>query len=330
MRLPTHAAIDAARLRRTLQSFAGRRVAVLGDAMLDVFLWGDADRISPEAPVPVVRLARPSFALGGAANVAANIASLGGSPVLFSATGDDASGRRLRHLALRQGLELDALLQASDRPTTTKIRIFARNKHLLRCDRESTAPIPASLTRAWLLRLEAEPNLDAVVLSDYAKGCVSRELVRGVSRICARRNISWCVDPKRPGLHFRGATVLKPNRRELELLTGIAVSSPAALRRASTRLLRQQRCAHLLVTLGAAGIAWFSAQGTERMFSGAGRGVADVTGAGDTVSAVVALGLAARLPLASIARLANLAAADVVSQPGLAVATPRGILAQLS
>ncbi|MGH9475524.1 MAG: bifunctional heptose 7-phosphate kinase/heptose 1-phosphate adenyltransferase [Terriglobales bacterium] len=320
---------NPAGVRTALRLLRGRRVAVIGDTMLDVFLWGDADRISPEAPVPVVHLRRQSFALGGAANVAANVAGLGGHPVLFSALGADAAGERLRHLLPRQGIEVGALLAIPGRQTSTKIRILARNKHMLRCDRESTLPISAAATREILTRLAAQPRLGAVVISDYAKGCVTGEMVRGVARYCAHRGLPWCVDPKQPELQYRGASVLKPNRREMEAMTGLAVESLSTFRRAALRLLRRHRCQHLLVTLGAQGLAWVNAAGDERRFPAHNRQVTDVTGAGDTVSAVVGLGLAARLPLPAIARLANLAGAYVVSQPGLAIATPSTLLSQI-
>ncbi|TAN23142.1 MAG: D-glycero-beta-D-manno-heptose-7-phosphate kinase [Acidobacteria bacterium] len=315
---------SVAPLERHLRTLRGRRVAVIGDAMLDVSLWGDATRISPEAPVPVVLLERQSWALGGAANVAANITALGGQAVLFAAVGRDAAGRRLRSMAEGAGIEIGALPVVPHRPTTVKYRVFARNKQVLRCDCETNAVAAPAVSRALLAGLK-KATADAVVLSDYAKGMITPVLVRGVATLCAERGLPWCVDPKLPALRYRGATVLKPNRSELEALTGLPTGTDRELRRAAARLLRRHGCAYVLVTRGAEGMALLGADGRERWIDGRGQAVADVTGAGDTVSAVVGLGLAAGLPLAAIAELANRAGAYVVSQPGVALARPENL-----
>lgn len=318
--------LTAARLRRDLAALRGRRVAVVGDAILDEFLWGDATRISPEAPVPVVLLERRTWSLGGAANVAANVAALGGRPLLFAVAGADSSGERLRQLAQDAGIELGALPTLPGRPTTVKHRVFARNKHLLRFDLEDAAPVPATTVRQLLDELEAAPGLEAVVVSDYAKGCVTAELIRGLARICQARGIPWCVDPKVTTIRHRHAEVLKPNLLELEALSGIPVRSEDDLRRAAAKTLRRQGCQYVLVTRGQHGMALFGADRSERWLNSTGRQVADVTGAGDTVSAVLALGLAAKLPVAEAAELANLAGAYVVTIPGIAVARAQDLL----
>jgi D-beta-D-heptose 7-phosphate kinase/D-beta-D-heptose 1-phosphate adenosyltransferase len=316
-------------LKRQLRTLRGRRVAVVGDAMLDEFLWGDATRISPEAPVPVVLLAHRSHSLGGAANVAANVVALGGEALLLAPIGNDAAGDRLRALAGENGIVPAWLPPQSDRPTTVKHRVFARNKHLLRFDQEVTAPLPLAATRQLLAALSALPALDAVIVSDYAKGCVTATLVNGISRLCQARRIPWCVDPKLVALRYRGATVLKPNLVELERMAGAPVPDLDRLRQAAARVLRQQQCLHLLVTRGQHGMALFSLNRAEVLIGGGSQLVADVTGAGDTVSAALGLGLAARLSVLEAAALANLAAGYVVGVPGTAVARPENILAQL-
>ncbi|MGH9481928.1 MAG: bifunctional heptose 7-phosphate kinase/heptose 1-phosphate adenyltransferase, partial [Terriglobales bacterium] len=273
--------LTAARLRRDLAALQGRRVAVVGDAMLDEFLWGDATRISPEAPVPVVLLEQRTWSLGGAANVAANVAALGGRPLLFAVVGADAAGERLRQLAHNAGIELGALPALPSRPTTVKHRVFARNKHLLRFDLEETAPISAAATRELLARLEAAPGLEAVVVSDYAKGCVTAPLIRGIARLCRARSIPWCADPKLTTIRHRHAQVLKPNLLELEALSGMYVRNEDDLRRAAAKTLRRQGCAYVLVTRGQHGMALFGADRSERWLNSTGRQVADVTGAGD-------------------------------------------------
>lgn len=317
-------------LRRGFARLAGRRIAVFGDAMLDEFLWGDATRISPEAPVPVVLLERRTWSLGGAANVAANVAALGGRAFLFSAAGADDAGARLRALLASHAIAAEGVLTLPDRPTTVKHRVFARNKHLLRFDHEVAAPVPAAVTRAWLRRLAGlRGQVDAVVIADYAKGCVSQELVRGIASFCRSARLPWCVDPKLPGLRYPGATVLKPNLTELRLLSGLSLSDAADLAPAAARVLRQQRCENLLVTRGQAGMALFAPRRKPRHFNSGGQAVSDVTGAGDTVSAALALALAAGLPIARAATLANLAAGYVVTLPGTAVAERERLLAHL-
>ena len=299
----------------------GKRIAVIGDVILDTFLWGDATRISPEAPVPVVLLERRTWALGGAANVAANVAALGGRSQLFAVVGDDDAGTRLRQLLAERGIGAEGLNTLAGRPTTVKHRVFARNKHMLRYDVESTGPIPAAVTRAWLRKLEGHGDrIEAVVIADYAKGAVTPALVRGVSRFCASAKIPWCVDPKLPQLRYRGATVLKPNLTELQVLSGIAPRDETELARAAERVMRQQQCQHLLVTRGAQGMALFTPGRKPQYLNSSGQAVSDVTGAGDTVSAALAVALAGGLSVRRAAEFANQAAGYVVTQPGTAVA----------
>jgi len=321
--------LTRSRLRQWLASMRGRRVAVIGDAMLDEFLWGDATRISPEAPVPVVLLEQQTRSLGGAANVSANIAALGGLPVLFAVVGDDLAGEHLRELARSAGVAIGSLPALPGRPTTVKHRVFARNKHLLRFDREATAAIPALAEREILASLRRHDRFDAVVVSDYAKGCCTPALVRGVARYCAQRRIPWCVDPKLASLRYRGADVLKPNLAELEALSGLPARNLDELRRAAAATLRRHGCRNLLITRGQHGMALFSASGREHLLNSNGRQVSDVTGAGDTVLAALGLGLAARLAPLQAAAIANLAAGFVVGLPGTAVARSTDLLGLL-
>lgn len=306
----------------------GRRVAVIGDAILDEFLWGDSTRISPEAPVPVVLLEKQHWRLGGAANVAANIAGLGGHPTLFAAAGEDSAGDRLEQLLRENGIEIGALPRLAGRPTTVKSRVLAQNKHLLRFDREETTAYEPAVV-AGLIRALAEREFDAVAISDYAKGCVSAALVAGVAKYCGRRRAPWCADPKSTKLRYGRATVLKPNLVELEALSGQRIGDEASLRAAAARTLRRQGSECLLVTRGRDGMALFERDGGETFIRGGGRQVADVTGAGDTVTAAVGLGLAAGLGAREAAILANLAGAMVVAIPGTAVARREDMAAEL-
>lgn len=311
-----------------LAAMQGKRIAVIGDVILDAFLWGDATRISPEAPVAVVLFERSTYSPGGAANVAANIAGLGGRPLLFSVVGADPAGRKLRAMAAPAGIEIGLLAEDASRPTTLKQRVLAGNKHLLRVDRERNEPIADHIRLALLRALRAcAPRLDGVALSDYAKGCVDPRLAAGVARICREFDLPWCVDPKLVRVRYPGASIVKPNVAELIALTSMPASTMDQVRRAAHVALRRQRCRYLLVTRGRHGMALFGADGAEFVLESGGRSVADVTGAGDTVSATIALALAAGIPVRDAVVLANQAAAYVVSQPGTAVVRARNLLA---
>lgn len=310
-------------LARILARAQGRRIAVCGDVMLDHFLWGDATRISPEAPVPVILLERESDTLGGAANVALNIAALGGRAAIFGFVGDDAAGARVRELLGAAGVDTGGLLIAAGRATTVKQRVFARNKHVVRIDREQTQPLDGSSRRRLLAAFAAaaaDGGFTAAVVSDYGKGAVTPELWRGWMAVARRWRLPVCADPKSNQMRYAGATMLKPNTRELGHLTGLPVEDEAAIARAAARALRRHACQSLLVTRGGEGMLLFTAGRMTRISSAAIQ-VADVTGAGDTVAAALALALAVGAPPAAAARLANAAAAVVVAKPGTAVAT---------
>jgi rfaE bifunctional protein kinase chain/domain len=310
-------------LARILARARGRRIAVCGDVMLDHFLWGDATRISPEAPVPVILLERESDTLGGAANVALNITALGGRAAIFGFVGDDAAGARVRELLGAAGVDTGGLLIAPGRATTVKQRVFARNKHVVRIDREQTLPLDGASRRRLLAAFAAaaaDGGFAAAVVSDYGKGAVTPELWRGWMAVARRWRLPVCADPKSNQMRYAGATMLKPNTRELGHLTGLPVEDEAAIARAAARALRRHACQSLLVTRGGEGMLLFTAGRMTRISSAAIQ-VADVTGAGDTVAAALALALAVGEPPAAAARLANAAAAVVVAKPGTAVAT---------
>lgn len=323
---PRQATASAAVLRRWIEQFEDRRVAVIGDLILDHFLWGDATRISPEAPVPVILLEAESYRLGGAANVAANLRALGAQVSVFGVIGRDEAGRRLRALLAEAGIDDRGVLELAGRPTTIKQRVLAQNKHVLRIDREHSGPIGAAAGR--LARRLAQASFDVVVASDYGKGCLTAPLMRRLLETARRRGWPVCVDPKGNELHCRGATLLKPNLRELAHLAGHAIASEKDLAAAAERVRRRYRCRHLLVTCGPAGMRLFDDDGAAAIRS-ATLEVADVTGAGDTVAASVALALAAGAPARHAALIANLAAGVVVTKPGTAVASRDEILAHL-
>lgn len=302
---------------------AGRRVLVVGDVMIDEWVWGRVSRISPEAPVPVVAVDNHSFTLGGAGNVANNLRAIGAKVSFAAAVGDDAEGRRT--LALLDEIEVDrsSVIVVSDRPTTRKTRIVAHNQQVVRADWESTSAL-AQGDRARLIDniRKSAGNVDAIVLSDYAKGLFSREIVEaalGAPVITA--------DPKPANLGlFAGVTCVAPNVAEASAATGIAITGDAALKAAGRKLLDDLACRYVAITRSERGMSLFGSHGEELHVPAVARTVFDVSGAGDTVIAVLSLALAAGAPIELAVQLANYAAGAVVQKLGTATASPDEIV----
>ncbi len=308
--------------------FGGGRVLVVGDLMLDVYLWGDVARISPEAPVPVVRLTRRSETAGGAGNVLLNLAGLGVDASAAGFIGDDDAGRRLRGLLDRAGVDGSSLVTWGGRPTITKTRVLGGHQQMLRLDDEAQAPPPEAeadrLLQAVLPLLDA--TIRAVVLSDYAKGALPERVCRALIAEARRRGIPTLVDPKgRDFVKYAGATALTPNRHEMEVAAGIDGHDDEAMHRAGRRMLGELGLDFLAVTLGERGIRLFDADGS-RDFPAAAREVFDVSGAGDSVIATLAASTAAGIELGDALRLANLAAGVVVGKVGTTPISARELL----
>ncbi|MCC6319316.1 MAG: D-glycero-beta-D-manno-heptose-7-phosphate kinase [Gemmatimonadaceae bacterium] len=318
--------VPRSRLQELLHGMRARRVAIIGDAMLDVYLRGDVDRISPEAPVPVVRVRERRYALGGAANVAQNVAASGAEGTLVAAVGRDASAERLRAMLREIGSDDRALLSVQ-RPTTTKTRLVARSQQVVRFDEEEDGDLEAPDLERLLSALMAEVAMsDALVLEDYNKGVLVPSVIEAAIAAARARGIPVIVDPKyRNFFHYRGATIFKPNRRELESALGASVrledagTLPATLARLGAE--------YLLLTLGERGMALVSSGGAVDHISSTAREVYDVVGAGDTVTAYLATSLAAGATALEAAVVANLAAGVEVGKLGAATVTPDEILA---
>src|SRR5215207_668452 len=312
------------RLDTLLDAARGRRVAIVGDAMLDVYLRGDVERISPEAPVPVVRVRERKHALGGAANVAQNVAAAGASCALIAAIGDDEAGRTLRAMLGAVQRDASALVEVA-RPTTRKTRVLARAQQVVRFDEEDDADLaPADVDRMLAAVADAVAQADALVLEDYNKGVLVPRVIEGAIALARGRRIPIVVDPKyRNFFSYRGATVFKPNRRELEAAMGAAVDleHPEALPATFERL----GVEHLLLTLGERGMALISADGVVKRIPTTARDVYDVVGAGDTVTAYLATSLAAGATAYEAAVVANFAAGVEVGKLGAATVTPEEI-----
>ena len=313
------------RLLTLLAAAPSQRVAIIGDAMLDVYLRGDVDRISPEAPVPVVRVRDRRHALGGAANVAQNVAALGARGELVATIGDDAAGRQVRQMLVEIGAEDRSLVDVG-RPTTTKTRLVARAQQLLRFDEEEDRDLSADECRRLVeTARRAIEDADALVLEDYNKGVLVPSVIGEVVSLARQRGVPVIVDPKyRNFFAYRGATVFKPNRRELESALGAAVDldHPAALPEALERL----GVEHLLLTLGEQGMAVIAPDGEVERIPTTAREVYDVVGAGDTVTAYLAVMLAAGATMREAAVIANFAAGVEVGKLGAATVTAQELV----
>jgi D-beta-D-heptose 7-phosphate kinase/D-beta-D-heptose 1-phosphate adenosyltransferase len=302
----------------------GKRVAVVGDVMIDEWIWGRVSRISPEAPVPVVAVRDHSFTLGGSGNVANNLRALGAEVSFVGVVGGDAEAARVRDLLAGIGCDASGVVTLDDRPTTRKTRVVAHNQQVVRADWESTAPLSAAdRARVAAAVRRAIARADAVVLSDYAKGLFHRDVV--AAALAAPIVVA---DPKPENVAlFAGVTCIAPNVAEAARASGVAIDDDAALARAARILLERLGCANVLITRGEAGMSLFGADGTRVDTPSVARAVFDVSGAGDTVVAVLTLALAAGVPIATATRLANYAAGAVVEKLGTATASPDEIRA---
>ncbi len=315
-----------------LDALSGRRLLVVGDVMLDEYVSGDARRVCPEAPVPVVEVASRWSVPGGAANAAANAAALGGRVILGGVTGDDMAATELAKAAKSAGVDPSGLVSDSSRPTTVKLRVLARGQQVIRADTESSAPLPprpAELLGAWAARVAIES--DAILLSDYGKGVLADALAARVIGAAKRAGKPVVVDPKgSDSSRYQGATVVKPNLGELGELSGRVIRTPADVIDAGQRLADALDGTAVLVTRGADGMTLFRAGEVHQFLPAApARRVFDVTGAGDTAAAALALALAAGLSVEEAARVANAAGGVAVSKIGTATVSPGELLAAL-
>ena len=309
-----------------LARMAGRRVVVVGDVMIDEWIWGKVSRISPEAPVPVVTVSNHSFTLGGAGNVAHNLRALGATVSFVGAIGRDPEADRATALFDEIAVDIRGVIRLADRPTTRKTRVVAHNQQVVRADWESTAPLSAADRALAVARVtEAVADADAVVLSDYGKGFLSREIVEA-ALACPL----VIADPKPENVAmFAGVNCVAPNVSEAARATGIAIVDSLSLDLAGRTLLDRLGCRDVIITRGEAGMSLFGRDGERVDIPSVARSVFDVSGAGDTVVAVLTLALAARIPIETAMQLANFAAGAVVEKLGTATASPAEIIALL-
>jgi rfaE bifunctional protein kinase chain/domain len=308
-----------------LKGMRGLRVLVVGDLMLDRYVSGSVDRVSPEAPVPVVKVESERDAVGGAANVAANVTALGAACALVGCVGEDADGDRLVEAVSAHAIETAGLIRTRDRRTTVKTRVLAQRQQIVRVDREVDAEVgPALASQLADEVLSVARACDAIVVQDYDKGVLVPAVVDAVRNAAVTRAVPWVVDPKRRSFFaYRGATVFKPNARELGDALGHSVRPDDAPWMESTRV--RLGCDHLLLTLGERGMSLQSQGSSLIRLDAVARDVYDVSGAGDTVTAVVALALAAGGTACEAAALANHAAAVEVGKSGVRTVSPEEI-----
>lgn len=328
------------RARELLDGMAGRRLLVAGDVMLDRYLHGQADRLSPEAPVPVVRVDEEREVPGGAGNVAWNVRALGARVVIGGVVGRDEAGRRLKQLLKRRGVGVEALVSSRAVRTTVKLRVIAERQQVVRADWETPLAADGPECRELAQRIGKQvASADGVILGDYNKGAVTRALMAGLVRAARDRGIPCGLDPKpHAGRTFsaRGITVVTPNRKEAFLGAGLFDPGPAArpledrpLLKAAAALIRAWGAEHLMVTLGPHGMLLYERGQKPVHVPTRAREVFDVSGAGDTVIAACTLALAAGATFREAAELANYAAGVVVGKLGTATCSPAELLEQI-
>ncbi|HSH75122.1 MAG TPA: PfkB family carbohydrate kinase [Longimicrobiales bacterium] len=322
--------VDPDRAAELLGAAGGVRVLVVGDLMLDRYVTGVVDRVSPEAPVPVVRVQAERFGVGGAANVAANVTALGASCQLVGHLGADPEGDRVIRALEEAGVGCEGIVRGSGRPTTVKTRVLARHQQIVRFDREVDCEVQGAVADEIARRVgELAPQCDIVVVQDYDKGVLSESVRDLVTGLTSATGMAWVVDPKRRSFFsYRGATVFKPNARELADALGedVRIDDPVWLEDVRRRI----GCEHLLVTLGDDGMALKSATGQHVRLPTLAQSVFDVSGAGDTVTAVVTTALAAGGEIVEAAALANHAAAVGVGKSGVQTVSATEIQAHVA
>ena len=319
--------ITEVRLSELFQKVDGKRVAVIGDVMLDRYLWGSVVHISPEAPVPVVDVESESARLGGAANVANNIKSLGGEPFLIGVVGTDDHGRTFLRLMEDAGFSTSGIFINRNRPTTVKTRVIVHDQHVVRVDHETRKEIGASLQKQVLTLLRKEiDSVDAIILEDYNKGAIARDSIEQLITLARANNKIITVDPKFDNFfEFRQVTSFKSNRKEVEEVLGVGLTDDASVEKVGRTLLERLQSKSVLLTRGEKGMSLFEEDGRVTHVPTRARNIADVSGAGDTVISTLTIALLGGATFKEAATLANYAGGVVCGEVGV-VPIERGAL----
>jgi rfaE bifunctional protein kinase chain/domain len=311
--------IPQKRLTEIKNNFGNFNIAVIGDMMLDAYMWGEVKRISPEAPVPVVEIDNEFYRFGGAANVALNINKLGGTPLPFGLLGDDDNAEIFIDLFKNAKMDVEFLIKDSSRPTTTKTRVISSNQQIVRIDKESTNSISENLENLLINSLKNNiENIDAVILQDYNKGVLSKTLIKKIIELANNNNIIITVDPKFENFFtYQNVTVFKPNLKEAEDSLGIKQHSKNDIEKIGFKLLEKINSKYILLTLGADGMAIFEKGKQHKIIPTKARKVLDVSGAGDTVISTLTMALTAGATITEAAYLANYAGGLVCEEAGV-------------
>lgn len=309
-------------LQKIFESFNKQRVLIIGDVMIDAYMWGHVNRISPEAPVPIVAVHKKENRLGGAANVALNIQAMGATAILCAVIGEDAQGKQFLDLLKQQGLSKEGIISSKQRITTVKTRIIGSNHQMLRVDEEIESTIGNKEEKVLISRISdliAAKKIDVIIFEDYDKGVISEQLIHKVVEIARKKNIPTVVDPKKKNfMNYKGVSLFKPNLKELKegLKTDFDQDDLKKLSNAVDRFIRQQEIDTALITLSERGIYTHDKK-VKELIPAHVRNISDVSGAGDTVVSVAALCLGAHLSPVITATLANLAGGLVCEKVGV-------------
>jgi rfaE bifunctional protein kinase chain/domain len=316
------------RLKELFTSFLGKRIAVVGDLMVDSYYWGTVNRVSPEAPVPVVDVVSESVRLGGAANVANNIQALGGEPVLIGLIGDDHAGEMFLNILKEQNLVGDGIVRDTARPTTIKSRVIAHGQHVVRIDNESKLDCPEHLQHRIIDAVKYNIHtIDGIILEDYNKGVITKDIIHEITAVACKYGKIICVDPKFNNFfEYKNVTVFKPNKREVEEATGNRIRNNDDVVAAGKKLLVALQAENVLMTRGEEGLTVFEKNGDISHMRSLATNVQDVSGAGDTVISTLTMALVSNASVREAAALANCAASVVIGAVGIVPIQPDELL----
>ncbi len=314
-----------------VDKFRNAKVLVIGDLILDEFVWGSVSRISPEAPVPVVLVDKESYRLGGACNVAGNICALGGKVFLTGIIGKDTRGRILKKILKEKSIDLTGLIEDNTRPTTLKSRVIAHHQQVVRIDREKVDSITGKIRRKIIkFTKEILPEVDIVIIEDYGKGVVVPELIEETGRLCEEREKMTLLDPKKNHFsYYKNITVITPNRQEAEQILGWSLKKKEDFKKAGQIFNKRLKCKAVLITLGEDGMCLIE-KNDITFIPTVAQEVFDVSGAGDTVASIFALSLAAGASSLEAAFISNYAAGVVVGKLGTEVVYPEELIGRIN
>ncbi len=322
---------DAARINGIISGFNKTKILVVGDLILDEFVWGDSSRISPEAPVPVVLVERESLMPGGAANVANNINALGAKAYLVGVIGRDEHGRQLEKILKDKGVDIEGIVSDAQRPTTLKTRVVARHQQVVRIDRERVSPLSEPVNKEILEYIKEKiDEVDGVIIEDYGKGVITPRLLKEIVPLAKKRNKIITVDPKEEHFsYYKGVTAITPNRKEAEAMAGIKAKDERSLNELGQSFLRRLKLKAVVITLGEHGMRVFERGGKITQIPTVAQEVFDVSGAGDTVIAAFTVALGAGAKMIDAVHISNFAGGIVVGKVGVATTSQAELKARI-